>query len=255
MNIGSNNMVSTENTKKSTTEPGLKTTDQILIKAEKLIKTYDTGEIQVEALRNLDLEILRGEMIAIMGPSGCGKTTLLNCLSGIDDINSGNILIEGQDLAKMSDKQRTEYRAKKMGFIFQSYNLLPVFTAVENVELPLLITGMNPKSAREKGMKVLEIVGLSDWVLHKPSQLSGGQQQRVAIARSLVNDPLIVWADEPTGNLDKTNTVQIMELINKLNKEHDQTYVLVTHDQQVASLADRIVQMEMGKIVEAPSNG
>jgi putative ABC transport system ATP-binding protein len=255
MNIGSNNMVTTSNANKSITEPGSEPSTQILIKAEKVVKTYDTGEIQVEALCSLDLEIMRGEMIAIMGPSGCGKTTLLNCLSGIDDINSGNIFIEGQDLAKMSDKQRTEYRAKKMGFIFQSYNLLPVFTAVENIELPLLIIGMNPKAAREKGMKVLEIVGLSDWALHKPSQLSGGQQQRVAIARSLVNDPLIVWADEPTGNLDRTNTVQIMGLINKLNKEHDQTYVLVTHDQQVASMADRIVHMEMGKIVETLSKG
>jgi putative ABC transport system ATP-binding protein len=212
-------------------------------------KIYDTGEVRVHALRGLDLEIRRGEMVAVMGPSGCGKTTLLNCLSGIDEINDGKILIEDKDISKMSDRERTEYRAKKMGFIFQSYNLLPVLSALENVQLPLLVSGFNVKAAKEKAMNALEVVGLKDWAKHKPSELSGGQQQRVAIARSLVNDPLIVWADEPTGNLDKENTVQIMKLLSTLNKEKDQTYVVVTHDPLVSEMADRIVRMENGRIV------
>ncbi len=223
----------------------------VIIHAENVVKTYDTGEVQVHALRGLNLEIKYGEMVAVMGPSGCGKTTLLNCLSGIDDINSGRILIENQDLAKMKDNARTIYRASKMGFIFQSYNLLPVLTAVENVELPLLVSGVNTKEARAKAMDALDIVGLKDWSSHKPSQLSGGQQQRVTIARSLVNDPLIVWADEPTGNLDKENSEQIMDLLCKLNKQKHQTYVLVTHDPQVGERADRIVKMENGKIINS----
>ncbi|NYT11767.1 MAG: ABC transporter ATP-binding protein [Methanomassiliicoccales archaeon] len=213
-------------------------------------KIYDTGEVRVHALRGLDLEISRGEMVAVMGPSGCGKTTLLNCLSGIDEIDDGKILIEDKDISKMSDRERTEYRAKKMGFIFQSYNLLPVLSALENVQLPLLVSGVNVKASKEKAMNALEVVGLKDWAKHKPSELSGGQQQRVAIARSLVNDPVIVWADEPTGNLDKENTVQIMKLLSTLNKEKNQTYVVVTHDPLVSGMADRIVRMENGRIVE-----
>jgi putative ABC transport system ATP-binding protein len=213
-------------------------------------KIYDTGEVRVHALRGLDFEIKRGEMVAVMGPSGCGKTTLLNCLSGIDEIDDGKILIEDKDISKMSDRERTEYRAKNMGFIFQSYNLLPVLSALENVQLPLLVSGVNVKASREKAMNALEVVGLKDWAKHKPSELSGGQQQRVAIARSLVNDPVIVWADEPTGNLDKENTVQIMKLLSTLNKEKNQTYVVVTHDPLVSGMADRIVRMENGRIVE-----
>jgi putative ABC transport system ATP-binding protein len=225
-----------------------------IIRAENVVKTYDTGEVKVEALRGLNFIVHRGEMVAVMGPSGCGKTTLLNCLSGIDDIDAGRILIENQDLAMMTDKQRTQYRAKKMGFIFQSYNLLPVLTAVENVELPLLIIGITAERAREKASAALETVGLKEWIKHKPSQLSGGQQQRVAIARSLVNDPLIVWADEPSGNLDKTNTNQILELLFRLNKQSNQTYILVTHDPQVAKMADRIAYMENGNIVSESTN-
>lgn len=225
-----------------------------IIRAENVTKTYDTGEVKVEALRSLNFSVHRGEMVAVMGPSGCGKTTLLNCLSGIDDIDAGRILIENQDLAKMTDKQRTQYRAKKMGFIFQSYNLLPVLTAVENVELPLLIIGIPADQARDKALAALDTVGLKDWIKHKPGQLSGGQQQRVAIARSLVNVPLIVWADEPSGNLDKTNTVQILELLSRLNKQSNQTYILVTHDPQVAKMADRIAYMENGNIVSESTN-
>lgn len=221
-----------------------------IIRSQGVEKIYDTGEIRVHALRGLDLEISRGEIVAVMGPSGCGKTTLLNCLSGIDEIDDGKILIEDKDISKMSDRERTEYRAKNMGFIFQSYNLIPVLSALENVQLPLLVSGVNVKAAKGKAMNALEVVGLKEWAKHKPSELSGGQQQRVAIARSLVNDPVIVWADEPTGNLDKENTVQIMKLLSTLNKEKNQTYVVVTHDPLVSGMADRIVRMENGRIVE-----
>jgi putative ABC transport system ATP-binding protein len=224
-------------------------TNSVIIKAENVVKTYEIGEVPVQALRGLNLEITRGEMLAVMGPSGCGKTTLLNCLSGIDDIDDGRILIEDQDLAKMTDDQRTRYRAAKMGFIFQSYNLLPILSALENVELPLLVVGTTVDTASKKAMEALELVGLLDRAEHKPSQLSGGQQQRVAIARSLVNNPLIVWADEPTGNLDKENSGQIMEILQKLNQENGQTFVIVTHDPDVAKIARRVVRMENGVIV------
>jgi putative ABC transport system ATP-binding protein len=219
-----------------------------IIEARLVVKTYNTGKVQVKALQALDLSIERGEMVAVMGPSGCGKTTLLNCLSGIDDIDSGTIVIEDLDLAAISDNAKTDHRAKRMGFIFQAYNLLPVLTAVENVELPLLVGGTKAKVAREKALKALETVGLKEWADHKPAELSGGQQQRVTIARSLVNDPVIVWADEPTGNLDTENSKQIMELLCKLNREMKQTYVVVTHDPKIGQMADRIVHMENGMI-------
>ncbi len=222
-----------------------------IIEAQNVVKTYDTGKIKVEALRGVNLMIEKGEMVAIMGPSGCGKTTLLNALSGIDDVDEGHITIEGKDLSVMSDNEKTDHRAKRMGFIFQAYNLMPVLTAVENVELPLLVSGVKRGVAREKALESLGTVGLTKWATHKPAELSGGQQQRVTIARSLVNEPAIVWADEPTGNLDSEISAQIMELLLKLNKKLDQTYVLVTHDPKVGKMADRIVRMENGVI----SNG
>jgi putative ABC transport system ATP-binding protein len=227
----------------------------VIIEARDVKKTYDTGKVKVKALRGLDLTVEKGEMVAVMGPSGCGKTTLLNCLSGIDEIDKGVVLIEGKELDKMSDNQKTDHRAKRMGFIFQAYNLLPVLTAVENVELPLLVSGVKAKLAREKAIKSLDRVGLKDWLHHKPAELSGGQQQRVTIARSLVNDPAIIWADEPTGNLDTENSMQIMEILCKLNKELKQTYVLVTHDPKVGNLCDRIVYMENGKVKTDTGNG
>jgi putative ABC transport system ATP-binding protein len=226
-----------------------------IIEARGIHKTYDTGKVKVKAIRGLDFIVKKGEMVAVMGPSGCGKTTLLNCLSGIDEIDKGTIVIEGQELSKMSDNNKTDHRAKRMGFIFQAYNLLPVLTAVENVELPLLVSGVKAKLAREKALKALDTVGLKDWADHKPAELSGGQQQRVTIARSLVNDPVIVWADEPTGNLDTENSVQIMELLCELNKKLDQTYVLVTHDPEIGKMADRIVYMVSGKIKSDEYNG
>jgi len=225
-----------------------------IIEARLVVKTYDTGKIQVKALQGIDLVVEKGEMVAIMGPSGCGKTTLLNCISGIDDVDSGTIMIEGQDLARMSDNAKTDHRAKRMGFIFQAYNLLPVLTAVENVELPLLVGGVKAKIAREKALKALETVGLKDWADHKPAELSGGQQQRVTIARSLVNDPAIIWADEPTGNLDTENSMQVMELLRRLNHELKQTYVVVTHDSKIGKMADRIIHMENGIIMNEEKN-
>jgi ABC-type lipoprotein export system ATPase subunit len=193
-----------------------------------------------------------GEMLAIMGPSGCGKTTLLNCLSGLDDFDEGEVEIEGTSLRKMADKKRTKYRAERMGFIFQTYNLLPVISAVENVELPLLVTGMRPRDARRRALEVLDQVGLADRGDHRPAELSGGQRQRVTVARALVNQPAIVWADEPTGALDSKAADDILQLMRKLNQEAGQTFVIVTHDPEMAAACDRIIQMRDGQIV---SNG
>jgi putative ABC transport system ATP-binding protein len=222
---------------------------QNIIEAVNVVKTYDTGKVQVQALRGLSLRIKRGEIVAIMGPSGCGKTTLLNCLSGLDVVDSGEIYVEGVNLATMSDNKKTEHRARRMGFVFQFYNLLPVLSAVENVELPLLVSGVSAKEARRQSMDALEIVHLTDWATHKPAELSGGQRQRVTIARALVNQPAIVWGDEPTGDLDSQNATEIMDLLNELNKRHSQTFVLVTHDQGVAQRTERIIRMQDGQII------
>lgn len=225
-----------------------------IISAKNVHKTYDTGKIQVKALKGVDIEIEQGDMVAVMGPSGCGKTTLLNCLSGLDDLTEGQVLIEGQDVHAMKDKVRTNYRARKMGFIFQSFNLLPVLTAVENVELPLLVTGMRLKEARKKAESALELVDLVEWKNHKPSELSGGQRQRVTIARSLVNEPTIVWGDEPTGNLDTENSNDVMDLLIRLNKENNQTFVLITHSPSIGKRCQRTIEMESGVIINQGSN-
>jgi len=220
-----------------------------IIEAVDVVKTYDTGRVQVQALRGVNLSIKRGEMVAIMGPSGCGKTTLLNCLSGLDVIDSGRISVEGVDLSTMSDDKKTEHRARRMGFVFQFYNLLPVLSAVENVELPLLVSGVSAKEARQKAIEALDIVHLVPWATHKPAELSGGQRQRVTIARALVNQPAIVWGDEPTGDLDSTNATEIMDLLVDLNEQHQQTFVLVTHDQGIAQRTRRIIRMQDGQII------
>ena len=219
-----------------------------IIHAAAVVKTYDTGRVKVEALRGLSLTIDRGEMVAIMGPSGCGKTTLLNCLSGLDSIDSGQISVDGTDLNTMSDNEKTEYRARHMGFVFQFYNLLPVLSAVENVELPLLVSGVSAREARRRALEALDRVHLRDWAEHKPAELSGGQRQRVTIARSLVNDPAIVWGDEPTGDLDSTNANEIMDILCDLNERHQQTFVLVTHALEVAERTGRIIKMQDGQI-------
>jgi putative ABC transport system ATP-binding protein len=220
-----------------------------IIRAEGVVKTYDTGTTKVQALRGVDFAVGRGEMVAVMGPSGCGKTTLLNCLSGLDDVDAGRIWLEGQDLAKMGDRKRTDYRARRMGFVFQVYNLLPVLSAVENVELPLLVSGVRPKEARTKAMAALGTVGLAEWAKHRPAELSGGQRQRVTIARSLVNDPALVWGDEPTGALDSAAATGIMDLLRELNRSQGLTLILVTHDPGVGAQCDRIVRMRDGEIV------
>ena len=221
-----------------------------IIQATGLHKIYETGKVRVHALRGVNLSIQPGEMVAIMGPSGCGKTTLLNCLSGLDNIDSGSIFIDGVDLSTLSDARRTEFRAHRMGFVFQLYNLLPVLSAIENVELPLLLSGMPPKEARSRAGQALEQVHLSEWAHHKPSELSGGQRQRVTIARALVNDPAIVWGDEPTGDLDSVNAGEIMDLMVNLNERSGQTFVLVTHDTNIANRTERIIYMTDGLIVD-----
>ena len=225
-----------------------------IIQALDVVKVYDTGYSKVPALKGVSLSVHRGEMVAIMGPSGCGKTTLLNCLSGLDDIDSGQVIVDGTDINRLSDNAKTNYRARNMGFVFQVYDLLPVLSAVENVELPLLVSGTGAKQAREAAMRALEIVRLVDWASHKPAELSGGQRQRVAIARSLVNEPVIVWADEPTGSLDSANADEIMAIMRDLNQSNGQTFVIVTHDPKVAAQGDRIIYMVDGLIVDEKRN-
>jgi putative ABC transport system ATP-binding protein len=221
-----------------------------IITATGIHKTYDIGIVKVNALRGVELIVERGEMVAIMGPSGCGKTTMLNCLSGLDEIDSGQVVIDGVVLHDLPDDDRSDYRARNMGFVFQLYNLLPVLSAVENVELPLLVSGVNPSEARRRSMELLELVGLTERAQHLPGELSGGQRQRVTIARALVNQPSIVWADEPTGDLDSETAGEIMDLMCKLNVENGQSFVLVTHSDDVGARAHRIVRMRDGSIVD-----
>jgi putative ABC transport system ATP-binding protein len=221
-----------------------------IVEARGVVKTYDTGKVKVNALRGIDLALRPGEMVAIMGPSGCGKTTLLNCLSGLDGIDAGEIRIEGTALSAMSDRERTDYRARRMGFVFQFYNLMPVLSSVENVELPLLVARVPGREARRRALAALEMVGLADWAEHVPDELSGGQRQRVTIARALANDPAIVWADEPTGDLDSENAEEIVAIMRGLNRERGLTFLIVTHDIAVGRKTDRIIRMLDGRIVE-----
>jgi len=223
--------------------------DDAIVRADGIAKTYDTGTDKIQALRGVDFAVMRGEMVAVMGPSGCGKTTLLNSLSGLDSIDSGQIWLDGHNLGRMSDRKRTDYRARRMGFIFQVYNLLPVLSAVENVELPLLVSGVKPRDARTKATAALGTVGLTEWARHRPAELSGGQRQRVTVARSLVNDPAIVWADEPTGALDSKTATEIMDLLRDLNERAGMTLVIVTHDPGVGARCDRVVRMNDGLVV------
>jgi putative ABC transport system ATP-binding protein len=221
-----------------------------IVEARSVEKRYDTGEVQVQALRGVTFAVHRGEMVAIMGPSGSGKTTLLNCLSGLDAIDGGEVLIEGVALGSMSDDERTDYRAQRMGFVFQFYNLMPVLSAVENVELPLLVSHTPAREARRRALQALEMVGLGQRAAHVPEELSGGQRQRVTIARALVNDPAIVWADEPTGDLDSENAQEIVALMRDLNRSRGLTFLIVTHDISVGRATDRIVRMVDGQIVD-----
>jgi putative ABC transport system ATP-binding protein len=221
----------------------------VVVEAKGLWKTFASGSLRVEALRGVDLGIARGEIVAIVGPSGCGKTTLLHCLSGLEDFDSGEVLVEGRALRGLSDAQKADQRARRMGFVFQSYNLLPVLNALENVELPLLLAGASPADAGRRALRALEVVGLENRLRHRPSELSGGQQQRVAIARALAPEPAVIFADEPTGNLDSDSAEEVMSLIARLNRDNGQTFVLVTHAREVAERAGRIIRMRDGEVV------
>ena len=211
-------------------------------------KVYRTGAVEVEALRGLDLTVHHGELVTVMGPSGNGKTTMLNCLSGLDDIDEGTVLVDGEDIHAMSDARRTEHRATRMGFVFQSFNLIPVFSAAENVELPLLVTGVRAREARDRARAMLGRVGLSERANHRPAELSGGEQQRVAVARALVAEPAIVWADEPTGNLDSQTAESVIELLLEVHAA-GQTLVVVTDDAGVGRRGERLVEVRDGRIV------
>ncbi|MFE5481011.1 ABC transporter ATP-binding protein [Streptomyces sp. NPDC056527] len=224
--------------------------DQPLLEATGVRKIYRTGSVTVTALLDLDLVVRRGELVGVMGPSGSGKTTLLNCLSGLDDIDGGRVVVEGHDLFALSDAARTEHRARTMGFVFQAFNLIPVFSAVENVELPLLLVGTRPREARRRALAMLDRVGLGHRVEHRPSEMSGGEQQRVTIARALAGRPAIVWADEPTGNLDSAMADQVMDLLCELNRDEDQTIVLVTHDATIGARVPRLIRMRDGRLVD-----
>jgi len=221
---------------------------EVMLVAENVRKVYRGSAHEVEALRGIDIAVSAGEFVAVMGPSGSGKTTLLNCLSGLDAIDGGNVTIGGRSIHGLSDAERTRHRAEAMGFIFQAFNLIPVFTAAENVELPLLLAGAEPKVARQRAEETLARVGLADRVKHRPAELSGGEQQRVTIARALAGRPAIVWADEPTGNLDSETAGTVMALLHELNRE-GLTLVLVTHDDQIGHSAPRLVTMRDGLIV------
>jgi ABC-type lipoprotein export system ATPase subunit len=228
---------------------------ELMIEATGVQKVYAAGGLRVRALRGVDLGVERGEMVAIMGPSGSGKTTLLNVLSGLDDLSDGEVHVDGESIKGMSDRRRTRFRAERMGFIFQSYNLIPVLSAIENIELPLLVAGKKPKKAREWAQDAIEMVGLADQAKKRPNEMSGGQQQRITVARSLVNNPAIVWADEPTGALDSETSRGIMDLLVSMNERQKQTFVLVTHDAAVAARADRTIRMRDGRIASEEQNG
>jgi putative ABC transport system ATP-binding protein len=226
--------------------------DRILV-ATGVRKVYRTGAVEVEALRGLDLTVRRGEFVAVMGASGSGKTTLLNCLSGLDDIDAGTVLVEDDDLHAMSDAKRTAHRARRMGFIFQAFNLIPVLSAAENVELPLLLNGIGAKESRRRAEAVLDRVGLGHRIDHRPNELSGGEQQRVTVARAIAIEPALIWADEPTGNLDTTTAERVLDLLRELHAE-GLTLVLVTHDPAIGGSAERLIVMQDGAIVDDAPN-
>jgi ABC-type lipoprotein export system ATPase subunit len=226
-----------------------------VLEARELWKIYEIGTNRVEALRKVSVKLEEGEMVAVMGPSGCGKTTLLNCLSGLDEISSGEVLVNGAPLSSMSDRELTTLRGTKLGFIFQAFNLLPVLSAVENVELPLLMAGNSPREARGLALDALTAVGLEDRSGHLPAELSGGEQQRVTIARSYVHGPAVILADEATGNLDTQTSDEVLDLLINLNAERGVTMVLVTHDPDVAARCSRILVMLDGRIVEDSGSG
>jgi putative ABC transport system ATP-binding protein len=230
-----------------------------ILKIAKLHKRYNEGKSnEVHALQGVDLTVNKGDMMAVMGPSGCGKTTLLNMIGNLDRRSTGEIMIGDVDTSKLSDSQMTDFRRDNIGFIFQLFNLFPFLTAVENVETPLLLRGVNSGLAREQAKMLLRELGMGDRLYHSPTELSGGQQQRVAVARALINDPAIILGDEPTGDLDSKTSADVMNLFRRINKTNKQTFVLVTHSRWIAEHCDYIVHMRDGKISRieyGPFNG
>jgi putative ABC transport system ATP-binding protein len=221
-----------------------------LIRIRGLTKSYRRGEQPIPVLLGIDLDVARGDFVALMGPSGSGKSTLLNLIAGIDQPSGGTIEIDGVDIATLGEGALADWRAASVGFIFQFYNLIPVLTALENVELPLLLTGLTARQRRERVAQVLALVQLSDRADHLPSELSGGQQQRVAIARALVTDPLLIVADEPTGDLDRVTGEEVLALLERLVADLGKTIVMVTHDPKAAARAHRLVHLEKGVLVD-----
>ena len=219
---------------------------ETLISLSKVTKHYRRDAIDIPVLDNIDLDVSSGEFLALMGPSGSGKTTLLNLIAGIDKPNSGRITIDGKNIAGLNEKQLAKWRARHVGFIFQLYNLIPVLTAFENVELPLLLTSLSKKKRRDHVMTALSVVGLSDRDGHYPRQLSGGQEQRVAIARAIVTDPTLLVADEPTGDLDAKSAEEILDLLKRLNGEFRKTIIMVTHDPRAAGHAHSVIHLDKG---------
>jgi len=220
------------------------------IQAQKLTKVYGSGSTTVAALDHVNLTIKEGEFVAIMGPSGCGKSTLLHLLGGLDKPSEGDVLIAGHNLVDLNDDRLTELRRRKIGFVFQFFNLIPVLNAVENAALPVTLDGVKPAEARAKAEEWLTRFGLADRLVNRPDQLSGGQQQRVAIARALVADPELILADEPTGNLDTRSSDEIAGLLRDVSKKYNRTVVMVTHDPRIAAYADRIIFLKDGKVVD-----
>ena len=217
-----------------------------LVQCSNVIKNFQMGKVQVEILKGVSLNIEKGEFAAIIGESGSGKSTLLNILGGLMPFDKGEVSIANTNLHNLNENQRALFRRKSIGFIFQSYNLLPQLTAFENVEMPLIFTGMSKVNRKKAVLEILERVGLKDRMNHKPSELSGGQQQRVSIARALVNNPAIILADEPTGNLDSKTSIEILDLLKGLNESLNMTFVVVTHSKRVCDYADSIIKMKDG---------
>ncbi|MGB9615813.1 MAG: ABC transporter ATP-binding protein [Desulfomonilaceae bacterium] len=224
---------------------------QPIVRLESVSKSYRRGTQLIEVLRDISLDILEGEFVALMGPSGSGKTTVLNLVAGIDRPDTGKLLVGGTDIAALSESQLSAWRANHVGFIFQFYNLIPVLNALENVELPLLLTSLSRADRREHAVAALQAVGLADRMDHYPGQLSGGQQQKVAIARAIVADPLILVADEPTGDLDKVSAHEILSLLAQLNTDFQKTILMVTHDPRAAKRAQRILFLDKGVLADS----
>ena len=221
-----------------------------IVEIRHLFKSYRRGGQVVPVLHDLSFDIAEGEFLALMGPSGSGKSTLLNLIAGIDKPDSGELRIGAENISRLSESELADWRAANIGFIFQFYNLMPVLTAFENVELPLLLTGLSRRDRRERVQLALEMVSLSDRMAHYPSELSGGQQQRVAIARAIIADPLLIVADEPTGDLDRVSAAEILGMLERLNREMGKTIIMVTHDQRASERANVIMHLDKGELVE-----